>query len=131
MLSKLKKIEFRGYFIHALVLQGKIKAWGWMIIASEPSLIANILCWVLTCVSIKIVNLPTRLLWREWLIQESGLWIKPHQFKNNRLTTSAFVWRGRLVYATICDKSDCFGSTLLFFFVEPIRSKYPRNSIFF
>ncbi len=29
--------------------------------------------------------------------------------------------RGRLAYATICDKSDCFGSTLLFFFVEPIH----------
>ncbi len=26
--------------------------------------------------------------------------------------------KGRLAYATICDKSDCFGSTLLFFFVE-------------
>ncbi len=32
--------------------------------------------------------------------------------KNNRLTTCAFVWRGRLVYASICDKSDCLGSTL-------------------
>ncbi len=29
--------------------------------------------------------------------------------------------RGRLTYATICDKSDCFCSTLLFFFVEPIH----------
>ncbi len=26
-----------------------------------------------------------------------------------------------LAYATICDKSDCFGSMLLFFFVEPIH----------
>ncbi len=29
--------------------------------------------------------------------------------------------RGRLAYAAICDKSDCFGPTLLFFFVEPIH----------
>ncbi len=29
--------------------------------------------------------------------------------------------RDRLAYAIICDKSDCFGSMLLFFFVEPIH----------
>ncbi len=46
-----------------------------------------------------------QLLRREWLIQDSNLWIK-HQFKNMRLTTCAFVWRGRLMYATICDKSE-------------------------
>ncbi len=51
----------------------------------------------------------------------SSLWIKPHQFKNIHLTTCAFVWSGRLAYVAICDKSDCFGSTLLFFFVEPIH----------
>ncbi len=62
-----------------------------------------------------------RLLWTEWLIQDSDLWINPHHFKNMRFTTCAFVWRGRLAYATICDKSDCFSSTLLFFFVEPIH----------
>ncbi len=28
---------------------------------------------------------------------------------------------GQLVYATICDKSDCLSSVLLFFFVEQIR----------
>ncbi len=40
-----------------------------------------------------------------------------------RVMDSGFrpLWRGWLVYATICDKSDCLGSTLLFFFVEPIR----------
>ncbi len=52
---------------------------------------------------------------------DSGLWIKPHQFKTNCLTTCAFVRRGRRAYSTICDKIDCFASTLLFFFVEPIH----------
>ncbi len=42
-------------------------------------------------------------------------------FKNIHLTTCAFVRRGRLAYAATCDKSDCFGSMLLFFFVEPIH----------
>ncbi len=40
--------------------------------------------------------------------------------------------RGRVEYATICDKSDCFGSTVLFFFEEPIHERSTqRNSIFF
>ncbi len=53
MLSKLKKIEFRGYFTYGLVLQRKMKAWSRMTVASEPSLVvSNILGRVLTCVSI-------------------------------------------------------------------------------
>ncbi len=51
----------------------------------------------------------------------SGLWTKPQQFKNTHLPTRAFVWRGRLAYAAICEKSDCFRSTFLFFFIEPIH----------
>ncbi len=47
----------------------------------------------------------------------SDLWIKPHQFKN----MCEDIDRGQLAYAGICDKSDCFGSTLLFFFVKPIH----------
>ncbi len=46
-------------------------------------------------------------------------------------TTCAFVWRGRLAYTTICDKSDCFGSTLLFLFVEPIYGWSTRGNQFF
>ncbi len=61
----------------------------------------------------------------------SGLWIKPHQFKNIHLTTCAFVWRGRLAYAAIRDKSDCFGSMLLFFFVEPIHRWNTQGFNFF
>ncbi len=72
-----------------------------------------------------------RLMRREWLIQDSDLWIKPHQVKNMRLTTCAFVRRGRLAYAIICDKSDYYGSTLLFFFVEPIRGWSTRGIQFF
>ncbi len=72
-----------------------------------------------------------RLFWWEWLYQDSGLWIKPHQLKTICLITCAFVWRGRLVYAAICDKSDCFGSTLLFFFVEPIHGWSTHGFQFF
>ncbi len=56
--QNLKKIEFLGYFTHRLVLQRNIKAWSRMIVASELSLvISNILCQVLTCVSISIGRL--------------------------------------------------------------------------
>ncbi len=61
----------------------------------------------------------------------SSLWIKPYQFENIYLTTCAFVWRGQLAYAAICDKSDYFGSMLLFFFVEPIYRSSTHGIQFF
>ncbi len=38
---------------------------------------------------------------------------------------------GQLAYATICDKSDCFSSMLLFFFVEPIHGWSNQGTQFF
>ncbi len=60
------------------------------------------------------------------------IWNKTLERHNKwHLTTCAFVWRGWLAYATICDKRDCFGSTLLFFFVEPIHGWSTRGIHFF
>ncbi len=73
--------------------------------------ISNILCRVLTCVSIWIGQL---------LASELSL-ISSKTFTLPPAHLCEEVDRDWLAYASICDKSDCFGSTLLFFFVEPIH----------
>ncbi len=77
----------------------------------------------------------SRLLWREWLIQDSGLWIKPHQFKNIHITTCAFVWRGRQRSTCVCHYLWQERLFRLHAFIFLCRTnpwvKYPWNSFFF
>ncbi len=74
-------------------------------------IISSILCRVLTCVYI----------WIGWLLASELSLISSKTFPLPPAHSCEEVDRGRLAYAAICDNSDCFGSTLLFFFVEPIH----------
>ncbi len=73
--------------------------------------ISNILYRVLTCISIWIGRVPAS----ELSLISSKTFTLPPAHLCEEVDT------GRLAYAAICDKSNCFGSALLFFFVEPIH----------
>ncbi len=75
-----------------------------------------------------------QLLWREWLIPYSGLWIRPHHFKNICRTTYAFVWKVQQRATYICHYLWQEWLFRLHAFIFLCRTnpwvKYPRNSIF-
>ncbi len=100
-----------------------------MIVASELSLvISNILCRVLTCVSIQIGRLTHVTVVKRGI--DSGF--RPLNLASSVQKHSPYhpciCW---FTYATICDNSDCSGSTLLFFFVEPIHGQSTHGIQFF
>ncbi len=82
----------------------------------------------------KYVDLLTWLLWRERLFRIHASELSLISSKTFALPPVHFceeIDRGQLAYATICDKSDCFGSTLLFFFVEPTHGWSTHGIQFF